>query len=369
MAMVNQEGRLVANLSQVTKVFKTENEYLTFKNQVETMGGYLGAFVIIRAWERPYILEAEGKQVVLAEAAATGTSIPEFVIGKKYTMYDVVSDGQRILRATEDIELSAANDINTKFEVIAEEYAVARPAINGYLPKAGDIMTDIGPSGEIRFYLVRKTLNDSLSDTNTLATQTDEFVIDLQKPHVPEIPDFQANYAYSLHEAVTYNGLLYRAKSAFVSGDTFNAANFELISRVTHAIEDFVPNHHYVERELILHDNGVYAAREDFTSGATFDPADWLEIGQEDHIFFYDATEGYPERCIVINGNDVYITLKEVPAGTPLSDKTAYLLLSYVPQEMTWAEFQALETKPVMTIITDSIYDINAEYDEVPPQA
>lgn len=109
---------------------------------------------------------------------------------------------------------------------------------------------------------------------------------------------------------------------------------------------------------MILHDNGVYAAREDFTSGATFNPDDWLEIGQEDHIFFYDAEQGYPERCIVINGNDVYVTLKEVPAGTALSDKTSFLLLSYVPQEMTQAEYDALEAKPVMTIITDSIYDI-----------
>lgn len=359
MAMVNHEGRLVANLSQVTKVFKTENEYNVFKNQIETMGGNLNAFVLIRAWERPYVLEAEGKQVVLAEAAPTGTSVPEFVVGNDYTKYDVVSDGDRILRAIQDIEEATAADLETKFEVIAEEFAVARPAADGYLPKAGDIMTDIGPDGETRFYLVRKTLANPLSDTNTLAGQTNEYVIDLQKPHVPEIPDFQANYAYSKHEALTYNGLLYRAKAAFVSGTAFDASNFELISRVTHAIEDFVPNHHYVERELILHDNGVYAAREDFTSGATFNPDDWLEIGQEDHIFFYDAEQGYPERCIVINGKDVYVTLKEVPAGTALSDTTSFLLLSYVPQEMTQAEYDALEAKPVMTIITDSVYDVD----------
>lgn len=366
MAMVNHEGRLVANLSQVTKVFKTENEYTVFKNQIETVGGNLNAFVLIRAWERPYVLEAEGKQVVLAEAEPTGTTVPDFVVGADYTKDDIVSDGQRILRAKEDISEATADDLVNKFDVIAEEYAVARPATDGYLPQAGDIMSDIGPNGETRFYLIRKILPNALSEENTLAGQTDEYVIDLQKPHVPEIPDFQANYSYSLHEAVTYNGLLYRAKAAFVSGDTFNAANFELISRVTHAIEDFVPNHHYVERELILHDNGVYAAREDFTSGATFDPDDWLEIGQEDHIFFYDATQGYPERCIVINGKDVYVTLKEVPVGTPLTDKTSFLLLSYVPQEMTQAEFDALEAKPVMTIITDSIYDMPIDYDETP---
>lgn len=132
---------------------------------------------------------------------------------------------------------------------------------------------------------------------------------------------------------------------------------------MTHAIEDFVPNHHYVERELILHDNAVYAARADFTSGATFNKEDWLEIGQEDHIFFYDVAQGYPERCIVINGNDVYVTLKEVPAGTELGDKTSFLLLSYVPQEMTQAEFDALDAKPAMTIITDSIYDIQLSDD------
>lgn len=179
MAMVNHEGRLVANLSQVTKVFKTENEYIVFKNQVETMGGNLNAFVLIRAWERPYVLEAEGKQVVLAEAEPTGTSIPDFVAGNPYTKYDVVSDGDRVYRCLMDIDEATEDDLKNKFEVIAEEYAVARPAVDGYLPKAGDIMTDIGPNGETRFYLVRKILNNPLSETNTLAGQTDEFVVDL----------------------------------------------------------------------------------------------------------------------------------------------------------------------------------------------
>lgn len=363
MAMVNHEGRLVANLSQVTKVFKTEAEYTAFVNNVTVSGASLNAFVIFKCWERPYVMEAEGKQVVLADANPTGTAIPNFELGKKYTKNDVVTDGNYIFRALRDIDEATQADLANNFDVIAAEYAAARPALAGVLPQAGELYSMVGPNGETRFYFIKKTLNDPLSDTNRLDTQTDEFVVDLQKPHVPEIPDFQASYSYAKHEAITYNGLLYRAKNAFVSGAEFSAADFELISRVTHAIEDFVPNHHYVERELILHDNAVYAARADFTSGATFDKEDWLEIGQEDHIFFYDVAQGYPERCIVINGNDVYVTLKEVPAGTDLGDKASFLLLSYVPQEMTQAEFDALDAKPAMTIITDSIYDIKLSDD------
>lgn len=157
---------------------------------------------------------------------------------------------------------------------------------------------------------------------------------------------------------MTYEGLLYRAKESFVSGETFAPDSFELISRVIHALEDFVPNHHYMERELISHDNMLYAAKAEFISGDVFDENDWIEIGQADHVFFYDATQGYPERAIIINGKDTYVTLKETPAGTSLTNEEYYRLLTYTPPEMTTAEYAALEVKPPMVMITDSIYDM-----------
>lgn len=364
MAMVNQEGRLVANLSQVTKVFKTEAEYTAFTNNLTARGGNIDAFVIFKCWERPYTITAEGRTIVLADDTKTNVNLPVFAVGTKYAAGDIVTDSAKefIYRATEDIAAAVEGDLAARFEVVSAKYALPRKAENGYIPKKGDIMVAQGAvAGHYNFYLVCEDFTAALSDENRMDNQLPEVVIDLQKPHIPEIPDFQANHPYAKHEAITYEGLLYRAREAFVSGAAFSASDFELISRVTHAIEEFVPNYHYVERELILQDNGVYAAREEFTSGATFDPADWIEIGQEDHIFFYDAAEGYPERCIVINGNDVYVTLKQVPAGTSLSDKEYFLLLSYVPQEMTQAEYDALETKPVMTIITDSVYDVVLE--------
>lgn len=358
MAIVNAKGQIMANLSQTIKVFTTKQDYDLFVNRLPNAEA-LDAFAVFKCWERPYVLVAEGKTIVLAEEQKTIAAIPNLTVGQKYAKDDVVTNGtgDKILRAKEDMVFQGDADMD-KFETIADEYAFARPAENGYLPKAGDLMSEVGPDGTLKFYLVKKTLNNVLSDTNTLSGQTEEFVIDLQRPHVPEIPNFIPNHNYHEYEAMTYGGLLYRAKKAFQSGDSFNAADFELISRVTHALEDFTPGYHYAERELIFHDNQLYAARKEFTAGATFDVADWYEIGQSDHIFFYDATQGYPERVIVINGQDCYVTLKEVPVGTELTNGEFFLLLSFVPQEMTQAQFDALPVKPAMTMITDSIYDM-----------
>lgn len=360
MALVNSKGQLMANFSQVIKVFSTKSAYEAFINNLPSTDA-MDAFAIFKCWERPYVLVAEGKTVVLAEEQSN-TQLREITVGEKYAVNDLVAspNGKGIMvchTATEALPDSFV--VGDFFKEIAQEYAEAEKVFDGMDPAVGTLVYDVDGDGGAHFYLIRKRLTNPLSESNTLAMQGDEFVIDLQKPHTPEIPDFTAGHAYNKHEAMTYEGMLYRAKEAFVSGDTFDATKFELISRVIHALEDFIPNHHYALRELIFHDNQLYAAKAEFTSGAAFDPADWYEIGQSEHIFFYDATQGYPERVIVINGKDVYVTLKETPAGTSLTDATCYLLLSYVPQEMTQAEYDAMAVKPIMAVIIDSIYDMH----------
>lgn len=358
MAIVNKNGQVMANLSQTIKVFTTKQDFDIFVNRLPSVEA-LDAFCVFKCWERPFLMLAEGKTVALAEAQKN-FGIGTFTVGESYEVGDIVTNeaGDRILRCLMAIEEAAIGDDLTKFEVIADEYAFARPAVNGYLPVAGDIMSEVGADGALRFYLIKKTLDNPISDTNTLAGQTGEFVVDLQGEHVPAIPDFVPGHKYEKDEVAAYEGMLYRAKEAFNAGDTFDADKFELISSVTHAIEDFEANTHYAKHELVLHNNQLYAAREDFTSGAEFNEDDWIAIGQVDHIFEYDATEGYPARSIVVDGNDVYMVLKSAPAGTPLTNAEYFRLLSFTPKSMTQAEWDAMETKPVMALITDSIYDM-----------
>lgn len=360
MALVNSKGKLMANFSQVVKVFTTKSSYDTFVNNLADLS-MLDAFCIFQCWERPYILIAEGKTIVLAEEQ-TNTQLKDIAVGETYNINDMVANpnGKGILWCHTAVENLPENFVlEDYFKEIAQEYAEGEKVYDGMDPLPGALVYDVDADGGPHFYLIRKRLPNPLTNTNTLQMQSAEFVVDLQKPHTPEIPDFAKNHAYAKHEAMTYEGMLYRAREAFVSSETFDTTKFELISRVIHALEDFVPNHHYAYRELVSHDNQLWAAKAEFDSGAEFDENDWIEIGQSDHIFFYSETEGYPERSIVISGADAYVTLKETPAGTALTDEQYYRLLTYVPQEMTQAEFDALTVKPIMAVITDSIYDMH----------
>lgn len=253
MAVVNNKGQVMANLSHVIKVFKTEKDFITFQNQLAAAKANINAFAIFKCWEKPYTLLVDGVEAIINE--------------------------------------------------------------------------------------------------------------DQVYNHTPEIPDFQPDHNYILHEAITHNGLLYRAKVAFLSGANFAEGDWELISRVIHAIEDFVPNHHYAKNELILHGGVVYIAKSEFTSGAVFAEADWQKITDEEHVFFYDILQNYAAKNLVVDheAKKLYVAIQDVPAGTALTDEEYYICLTpdaFAIPAMTQAEYDALEVKPTMAQITDSVYDI-----------
>jgi len=113
-----------------------------------------------------------------------------------------------------------------------------------------------------------------------------------------KFPDFTPNYNYSYREIIWHNNILYSAKKTFISNDTFNSDDFDVIADMrrtvydqnsngvvdkaeyaqiadealeTHLMQTWKPNTDYTIGQNIVYDYKTYTVTNNFTSNNTFD--------------------------------------------------------------------------------------------------
>jgi hypothetical protein len=122
--------------------------------------------------------------------------------------------------------------------------------------------------------------------------------------------DFTPNYAYSYRDVILRNGILYVAKGNFISTDTFNIVNWDIVcdmkrsvydinndgiidhaeladlatlSNESKSIQNWKPNTFYASGECFVYNNCVYNVNTDFTSDIIFDSTNLTLISTGNH--------------------------------------------------------------------------------------
>jgi hypothetical protein len=127
---------------------------------------------------------------------------------------------------------------------------------------------------------------------------------------------FSATANYSIDDLVSYQGKIYRATIAITAG-AWNAANWaDTNTNLTDAIRAFDPAKSYAPNDIVWNAGKIYRAN-GLTPAGAWNAAQWTEVGATPTfpITNFDATKTYAQNDIVINAGKLYSALNAVPAG------------------------------------------------------
>lgn len=121
----------------------------------------------------------------------------------------------------------------------------------------------------------------------------------------PVIYNWDANTSYKEGELVYYAGSLWKAKSSFVSGTTFNHTKWSPTRTV---IREYNSGSLYLKGEFVTYSGNIYYALQDIPSAPiNFNPAQWHGFAPEANAIKYNHTGNS-----VVKANDVQTAISEL---------------------------------------------------------
>lgn len=340
MALINKAGLTVANLSQPFKVFATEADYTAWIATLPNAAADVVKFAVIKRWKTPMVLQVNSEEY----AIENDYKAIDFSATKAYAKDDIVVVDGKIYRAKAAVTPGALD--LTQWEVLSFEPTIVRDYVIGEAYVAAELIYHDGDLWRARAAMASAADPFNAAEWENVASDN----------HI--VPNFVPSAVYAQYEAIANNGQLYRAKVSFTAGAAFVHADWELISQSPTLLMDFAASTGYLANEMCYYDGQIWRAKADFTSTLAFDEDDWDNVSATPEVYFFDAVTDYPIAAIVVNGTDTFITLKDVPAGTAITDATAFRQISFMVQTMTVAEWEALTVKPQAAFISDSAYDM-----------
>lgn len=181
------------------------------------------------------------------------------------------------------------------------------------------------------------------------------------------LPNFQPDFYYAKDTQIAYYGLNWRAKENFVSAQTWNSADWEMIEPTVReyesdefypagtliyrdgevfkatddvysttesdfivseweriaditGIREFKPNWSYKEGDIIYQNGIIYVAKDDFTSNDAFDIDNWdLVVSNAGMIQDFIPNQYYPEKAPIRYDNKLYRALEGFTAESDFS--------------------------------------------------
>ena len=178
-------------------------------------------------------------------------------------------------------------------------------------------------------YLVGQpmTYNGLLFKAKTKHTSSSNYVADVAKWELVGgyIGEWQGGICYPEGVYVTNNKNLYRCTTRHIASTNFanDTANWQEIAKDSFVIAEWTTSTKYNAGALALYDNLLYRAKSEHTSGSTFtsDISSWDLVTAT--LNAWTASTFYPKSTVIINGNKLYQCTSQHTSSSDFTADTA----------------------------------------------
>lgn len=219
MALMNKDGKVVANISQPFRTFATSAAYTAWVASLPAPAD-VEKFAVIKSWGLQPVLQVNGTEYTFETFRGF---LKDFEPTTAYLKYELIQYGGQIYRAINNFT-SAAAFSPTDWDLIS-----------GYTA----IILNFEPATPYSKYEVVYHNNDIYRAKASFLSGASFNSADWEvvSKSLTTIPDFTPSKLYAQFEAIFKDGVVYRAKAEFTAGPTINIADWEPISSAPEVFE------------------------------------------------------------------------------------------------------------------------------------